>query len=235
MSPRPPLASRRSAGGSRGAGQEKGLGGQQVFFGVDADRRLLGLDGDDGDVRLEEAQLLEPFGPLERRGRQAMELLERDLAIRVEPDVLVAGDADAIAVVGDRVLREVERAVVGVADDLVHGPARDLAQDLARQPRRLQARRDDPEDGQHQSGKVRIVRSIEARRSPSGAKGTTTGIVSPARANAARRSRQNASGPTTPSWSSSRGESFATAPARSPAFQAASAASMSSAKPLARK
>src|SRR5438552_13105631 len=50
----PRLLARRSAAGSRGAGQQKGFGGEQVLFGVDADRRLLCLEGEDGDVRLEE-------------------------------------------------------------------------------------------------------------------------------------------------------------------------------------
>src|SRR5438094_10396286 len=50
-----------------------------------------------------------------------MERLERRARVGVEADVLEAGDAAGIAVVGDRILREVERVAVGGADDLVHG------------------------------------------------------------------------------------------------------------------
>src|SRR5207245_10966 len=114
------------------------------------------------------AELLELLGLLERRGWQAMERLERRARVGVEADVLEAGDAAGIAVVGDRVLREVERVAVGGAGDLVHGRvvrllragadlagrlpdvddqglARDVAQHLARQARGAEARGDDAE------------------------------------------------------------------------------------------
>src|SRR5438132_602718 len=186
--------------------------------------------------------------------------VERRLAIRVEARMLEAHDADAIAIVGDRVLREVERPAVDAADDLVHvrvgdlvrraprrlvdvddeGLARDLAEHLARQARGLEARGNDAEDAERRRiahGKARSVRSCAARASPPapGANGTITGCVSPALENSAMRSRQRASGPTTPSPSRKRGETCFTAPPRSPARQAAFTASTSSAKPAFRK
>src|SRR5947199_9333956 len=82
-----------------------------------ADRGLVGLEDHDRDAVLKEAELLELLGLLERRGWQAMERRERRARVGVEADVLEAGDAAGIAVVGDRVLREVERVAVGGADD----------------------------------------------------------------------------------------------------------------------
>src|SRR2546425_525481 len=183
--------------------------------------------------------------------------VERRLAIRVEARMLEAHDADAIAIVGDRVLREVERPAVDAADDLVHVRVGDLvrrqsdlerghlrvralAEHLARQARGLEARGNDAEDAERRRiahGKARSVRSCAARASPPapGANGTITGCVSPALENSAMRSRQRASGPTTPSPSRKRGETCFTAPPRSPARQAAFTESTSSAKPAFRK
>src|SRR5215813_9522497 len=111
-----PLPSPR---GAAALGQER-RDGLQIGLGVDADRRLRRLDDDDVDPVLEEPKLLELLGELERRLRQAMERVQRGLAIGVEALMLEAYGADAVAVVGDRVLREVERAAVHAADDLVH-------------------------------------------------------------------------------------------------------------------
>src|SRR5207249_4941388 len=80
---------------------------------------------------LEEPELLELLRELERRLRETMEGLERRLAVGVEALVLEARHADPVAIVGDRVLREIERAAVRATDDLVHVRIRGL---LRRQP-----------------------------------------------------------------------------------------------------
>src|SRR5439155_6453061 len=88
------------------AGVQAGFGGAKVGLRVHAERGLVGLEDHDRDDVLKEAELLELLGLLEQRGRQAMERLERRARVGVEADVLEAGDAAGIAVVGDRVLRE---------------------------------------------------------------------------------------------------------------------------------
>src|SRR2546426_8690165 len=55
-----------------------------------------------------------------------MEAVERRLAVRVEPDVLVADDVAAITVEGNAELREVERPAAGPEHDLVDAGAGDL-------------------------------------------------------------------------------------------------------------
>src|SRR5262245_25586590 len=55
-----------------------------------------------------------------------MEAVECRLAVRVQPDVLVADDAAAITVEGNAELREVERPAAGPEHDLVDAGARDL-------------------------------------------------------------------------------------------------------------
>src|SRR6266852_3111819 len=100
------------------------------------------------------------------------------------------------------------------------GLAGDLAEDLAGQAGGPKTGRNDAEDSELGSvahGKARKVRSC-ASRAPS-----------------AMRSRQNAGGPTTPRPSRNRGDTCFTAPARSPARQAAFTASTSSPKPALRK
>ncbi len=98
----------------------------QVFFGVDPDRRLVGLHDDDRDAVLQEAELLQALRALQRGRRQGMEAVERRGPVRVEPDVLVAHGMDPVAVVGDRVFREVEGTALGVAHDLVDAGFRQL-------------------------------------------------------------------------------------------------------------
>src|SRR5207249_1556048 len=120
----------RSAGRSAALRHERG-DGLEIGFGVDTDRRLRRLEEDDVDPVFEEAELLELLRELERGGRETMERVERRLAIRVEARMLEARHADSVAIVGDRVLREVERAAVDTADDLVHVRVRDL---VRRQP-----------------------------------------------------------------------------------------------------
>src|SRR5207245_5414387 len=107
------------ARGSRAA-REVSFDGAEVGFRVDSDRGLVGLDDRDRDPVLEESQLLELLGELERRGWQEVEGLERGAPVGVEADVPEASDASSVAVVRDRVLREVERPAVGGADHLVH-------------------------------------------------------------------------------------------------------------------
>src|SRR5439155_13938603 len=103
-----------------GAAREVSFDGPECGFRVDSDRGLVGLDVRDRGPVLEESQLLELLGDLERRGWQEVEGLERGAPVGVEADVLEASDASSVAVVRDRVLREVERPAVGGADDLVH-------------------------------------------------------------------------------------------------------------------
>src|SRR5438034_946785 len=220
-----------------GAAREVSFDGAEVGFRVDSDRGLVGLDDRDRDPVLEESQLLELLGELERRGWQEVEGLERGAPVGVEADVPEASNASSVAVVRDRVLREVERPAVGGADHLVHvRVVRLVAQHLAGQPRGRQARGNQTEGGEGRAhGNVRRVRKSAARASPSapaaGANGRITGWVRPARATAAMRSRQCASGPTTPRPSRKRGETCRTAPARSPPLQAAFTAAPSSSNP----
>src|SRR5215472_13719031 len=115
----------RSPGRAGALGHQRG-DRLQIGFGVDADRRLRGLDDHDVDPVLEEPQLLELLRELERRLREPMEGLERRLAIRIEALMLEAHYADPVPIVGDRVLREIERAPVHAADDLVHIRVRGL-------------------------------------------------------------------------------------------------------------
>src|SRR5262249_38309172 len=119
--PRP----RTARGGARAVGEECG-DGLEIGFGGDADRRLRRLDDDDVDPVLEEPELLELLGELERRLRQTMEGVERRLAIGVEALMLEAHRADAVAIVGDRVLREVKPAAVHAPAHLLHVRVRGL-------------------------------------------------------------------------------------------------------------
>src|SRR6267143_3954249 len=78
-----------------------------------------------------------------------MERVEGRAAVGVEADVLEAHDAATLAVVGDRILREVERAAVGGADDLVHAGALDLVgleADLERADLRVRALPERPDE-----------------------------------------------------------------------------------------
>src|SRR4029453_19555617 len=71
----------RSGGGCGGAAREDGLDRAQVVLGVHAHRGLLGLDDPDRDAALEQAQLLELLGALERRGGQRGEPLVHGAAV----------------------------------------------------------------------------------------------------------------------------------------------------------
>ena len=75
-----------------------------------------GLDGANAVAVLERAQLLERFGPLERRLRQRGERQQELAAEGVQADVL---EAHAVfPAVGDRRAREIQRVAVAIDDDL---------------------------------------------------------------------------------------------------------------------
>src|SRR6266545_4337411 len=104
-----------------GALRQTRLGRAEILLGVDADGRLVGLRHADGDPVLEKPQLLQSFDTFELALRCRVEHLEGGRGVRVESQVLEVGDATpAVAVVRDRVTREIERPSTQVADDL-HG------------------------------------------------------------------------------------------------------------------
>src|SRR5215470_1039075 len=113
------ISQRRRRSRSPPPRREQPLDSAQVLLGVDADRGLRGLDHGDRDAILEKAQLLEPLRLLELGGRQAVKRLERSAPIGIEPDVLEHRRADAVAVVRNRELGEIQRMAIGVDDDLV--------------------------------------------------------------------------------------------------------------------
>src|SRR5438093_317968 len=197
---------------------------------VRRDQRLVPLDVhvDVGGARLRD--LPDPVGPGRVLGRGHD---RRDPELR-------ARSHDLLGIRSDQQVGEVRRLPGRFVHSDDQGLAAELPEDLARQARGLEARRNDAQDAEPRvvaHGKARRVRSWASRASPPapGANGTITSWVSPARVNSAMRSRQNAAGPTTPRPSRNRGDTCLTAPARSPARHAALTASTSSAKPAPRK
>ena len=116
----------------------------------------VGLSHGDADAVLEKAQLLEPLGLLERRGRQAVERVQRGLAVGVEADVLVAHGPAPVAVERDPVLREIERAAAGAEHDLVDLPRVDLVRrgpDAQRADQRVGRRAERLDQARHVIGR----------------------------------------------------------------------------------
>src|SRR5262249_51733869 len=155
---------------------------------------------------------------------------------RGNPELRAGGD-HLVGIGRDQQIGEIGRAPRRLEDVDDQRLAGNFAQDLPGQARGLKPRRNHAEDGERSAhGKARSVRSCAARASaPPGANGTMTGWVRPARANSVMRSRQTASDPTTPRPSRNLGVTCFTAPARSPALQAAFTAFTSSTKPALRK
>ena len=102
---------------------QRGARPLQVGRRVDLDRRRCHLGDLDAKAPLQRAQLLELLRLLERRRREPGEAEQEVAPVRVQPDVLVAeraAGASAVAMVGQRAAREVERVAVAVGDHLHH-------------------------------------------------------------------------------------------------------------------
>ena len=91
----------------------------EVFFGIYADGVVRGFGDMDGDVVLEEAELLQFFDEFERGGGEGVEAVEGFGAVGVEAEVLPDGEVGGgVAVVGDGGAGEVEGLMVQARDDL---------------------------------------------------------------------------------------------------------------------
>ena len=92
----------------------------EILRRVDADRVVRGFDGLDADAVLERAQLLERFGPLERRRLERRQHEQGAAAIRVEADMSVERRPAAARIAGVRNgrAREVQREAAAIDDDL---------------------------------------------------------------------------------------------------------------------
>src|SRR6185295_6073477 len=98
------VTGRRGGSGRRreAAAGEEHLHRAEVVFGIHAHGGLVGLGDADRDTVLEQPELLELLGALQRRAGQRVVGVEHRATIRVEPYVLPVGDATgAVAIEGN--------------------------------------------------------------------------------------------------------------------------------------
>jgi hypothetical protein len=89
----------------------------EVVFGVDADRVMGGRFDVDGDVVLEETELLEALCSLQRAGGKGGKAVEGSFAVGVEAKVLPVAGASGVSIIGDGGAGEVKCSAIECGDD----------------------------------------------------------------------------------------------------------------------